>query len=181
MESPLAFLYKINFKNLRPNPETIFIMFIAVMFDLIGYLLLFIGMDDFGLLDIVGGFIFGMWLLSRNGGSSMLGSLKQKIWGRFFVTETIEIVPYLGDIMPTWTLLVISVLNDSREANTEGEEEAVSAPAAAKVKSRPRPIESAREKESAPEQSKKTTTSTNTSPAESNTSKNSNSEEPANE
>lgn len=48
------------------NPELIVMMPIAVIIDLIGIILIFFGLDDFGITDIIGFIFIGGWSLFRS-------------------------------------------------------------------------------------------------------------------
>jgi len=99
------------------TPETLTILPLAVGIDLASWLLLLIGLDDFGLLDIAGTTVVGTWLLIRRGKPSLgkkpqldpLGLVRGIYTGRFtkFLTPIVnEITPYWGAIVPAWTLSV---------------------------------------------------------------------------
>ena len=99
------------------TPETIIMLPWAVMLDAIPWLLVLIGLDDFGILDFLGITTVGIWLLVRKGGTSDLrgkrkgptGVIRKLFTSRYlkFLTPFLnEIIPYWGTIMPSWTLSV---------------------------------------------------------------------------
>ena len=115
---------------------TIFpIMFlIALCMDILEFVLACFGIDDFGILDIVGFAIFGTWVFIRSGGerkitpesrpdltmaerrkgvqqvqkkaTSLLKRLG-RVGARAGVIGLIEFIPYVGAIFFGWTMLVI--------------------------------------------------------------------------
>mgnify|MGYP005637643995 CR=1 FL=1 len=117
-------LYATIYKNTRKmfkfpplTPETIIMLPWAVMLDAIPWLLLLLGVDDFGILDFVGIITIGLWLFLRKGKTSGLrgkgkgptGIIRRLFTGRYlkFLTPFVnEIIPYWGTIMPSWTLSV---------------------------------------------------------------------------
>ena len=105
--------------NIRFSPESLCMLSLAIMVDLGGIVLLCIGLDDFGLLDIVGIFFINGWLLMR-GDKSMShgkrGYIKQfksiftNKYLKFALPTFIEIIPYLG-WLPMWTISVLCNLD----------------------------------------------------------------------
>lgn len=87
------------------SPEAILIGFFAVILDLIGYVLLFVALDDFWLTDIAGVLIIGSWVFVRGGG---MGGQKSGMPGlrNFGIATVIEAIPYIGDLSPSWTIMV---------------------------------------------------------------------------
>ncbi|MDD5569218.1 MAG: hypothetical protein PHG23_02285 [Candidatus Pacebacteria bacterium] len=121
--------------RLKFSPETVIMIPLAIGLDAIGYCLIAFGLDDFCLCDIIGMFFFGGWLAAKtgNGGGIKTGAQKiyEKLWPRFFGAAAVELVPYVGSLVPTWVILVISVLNDQtedRDAAEEGEAEETELP-----------------------------------------------------
>jgi len=91
------------------GPEGILLLCVAGLLDAIGFgLFLFswIGVDDYGILDIVGAVIIGGWLLTRNGFSGGVEEAAKKTLKRFGFAFGAELVPFLGGIAPSWTILV---------------------------------------------------------------------------
>jgi len=93
------------------TPEAILMFLFAGLLDGIGYLLLIIGLDDFWITDIIGAIIIGLWMLSR--GSSPLKLKKSSRLKRWGISTLVEAVPYLGDIMPSWILVVYFELKNN--------------------------------------------------------------------
>ncbi|OGZ65150.1 MAG: hypothetical protein A2998_02605 [Candidatus Staskawiczbacteria bacterium RIFCSPLOWO2_01_FULL_37_25b] len=85
-------------------PEGILMLCVAGILDGIGFiffLLSWLGVDDYGILDILGAVIIGGWLFMRKGTAAASGALK-----RFLIAFGIETVPFLGSISPSWTIMV---------------------------------------------------------------------------
>lgn len=98
------------------SPEAVVMLMIAGLIDLMGILLLFIGLDDFGILDIIGMVFIGSWMFFRFGHAP--NRIKNKKIGknlgkRLGLTFLTEIIPYLGSIMPTWFLAVFFELKNN--------------------------------------------------------------------
>lgn len=57
------------------SPEAILILPIAVVLDLVGFIIFclgtWVGIDDYGILEIIGGAIIGLWMILRGSGSSV--------------------------------------------------------------------------------------------------------------
>jgi len=92
------------------SPETLLMLPLAVGIDLVSIILICFGLDDFGLLDIIGIVFIGGWLFFRKGKivEKKKGFLKRIFTGKFskFLTPIFgEGIPYLG-ILPFWTLSV---------------------------------------------------------------------------
>jgi len=85
----------------------------AALLDLfIGSLLLlfsWIGVDDYGILDILGAMIIGLWLYFRAGSWE---GFKKGI-KKFLLAFGIELIPIIGNISPSWTILVYRELKNS--------------------------------------------------------------------
>ena len=62
--------------NIKLTPETLIMLPIAFFLDLCGLGLVVFGLDDLGLLDIIGIFIFFPWLLIRGERYHLLQELK---------------------------------------------------------------------------------------------------------
>ncbi|OGZ71130.1 MAG: hypothetical protein A2904_00230 [Candidatus Staskawiczbacteria bacterium RIFCSPLOWO2_01_FULL_33_9] len=96
------------------GPEGILMLMIAVPLDLAGIILLVLSFFGVGipfsfLLDVLGMVFIGGWLLIRTGSvKSTKGVQKvaQKTLKRFGFTLLAELVPFLGDVYPGWTILV---------------------------------------------------------------------------
>jgi len=92
------------------GPEAIIMFSLAFILDCIGWLILLIGMDDFFILDITGFFIIGIWMFMRVG--SIVKKYKysnkggKKFFKRFGLSAIIESIPWVGGLIPSWTLAV---------------------------------------------------------------------------
>lgn len=116
---------------------------IALALDVIGVVLICFGLDDFGILDIIGFAIFGIWIFVRSGGEKELGkevaappTLKARkaavkkgmslvkrlgrVGLRAGIVGILEFIPYLGSILFGWTALVIfEFVSDLRSFSLE--------------------------------------------------------------
>lgn len=90
------------------GPEAIAMLFCAGAIDLLGYILLFAGLDDFGILDIIGMIFIGLWMFTRTGKKNLL-SAKFK---RFGFASAVEMIPYIGSLSPSWTIAVFLELKN---------------------------------------------------------------------
>lgn len=106
--------------RLRMTPEVIILLPIAIMADVAGLILLCFGLDDFGILDLICDPLFTVWILIRKKDPTVF----KKILFRLLGMEAIEITPYLGDIFPGYTLLVIMTIMDSQKAEDEKQAQA---------------------------------------------------------
>ena len=100
------------------GPEAIIMLPFAMMLDLIGFVLICFLLDDFGLLDIIGTVFIGGWMLMRFGGWSGKPGKKgkkmgRKIMKRLGITLGIELMPWLGGLIPGWTLAVFFELKNN--------------------------------------------------------------------
>jgi len=124
------------------------IMFlIALCLDIISLIIIFFGLDDVGILDIIGFAIFGIWIFVRSGGERTVtpesspdlttrgrkqaiqkkgASLMKKLGKvglRAGIIGILEFIPYVGAIIFGWTLLVIlEAISDLRSFSLEGGE-----------------------------------------------------------
>jgi hypothetical protein len=124
------------------------IMFlIALCLDIISLIIICFGLDDFGILDIIGFTIFGIWIFVRSGGERTVtpesrqdltikgrkqaiqkkgaGMMKRlgRVGLRAGVIGIVEFIPYVGAIFFGWTLLVIlEAISDLRSFNLEAGE-----------------------------------------------------------
>lgn len=106
--------------NIKFSPETFFMLPFALMLDLIGIILIFFGLDDFGITDVIGIAFINTWLLlrgkqvsPRQGGGTM-DKIKNIFTGKtskFFSGSILELIPYVG-ALPFWTLLVLANLEE---------------------------------------------------------------------
>lgn len=104
------------------SPEGVIMLTVAVLLDLVGIFLLMLGLDDFGLMDLLGLGFFGFWMLIRGSSVKTTKGASQKIaqvtnWVKrlrylrpllFFL----EFIPFVG-AGPWWTLIVYSELKST--------------------------------------------------------------------
>jgi len=86
------------------TPEGVLMLMVAGVLDGLGVmlsLLSWLGVDDYGILDILGALIFGSWLFFRNG----FGSLSRSTV-KLLTAFGIELVPILGSVSPSWIVFV---------------------------------------------------------------------------
>lgn len=108
--------------NLRITPELIFMLPFALFVDGIGVVLILVGLDDLGILDIIGIAVIGSWIFARTGFKVKIsGKGKNRIF-KFAGTSIGEIIPYFG-ALPFWTLLVLSTLMLEPNPREEDQEE----------------------------------------------------------
>ena len=94
------------------GPEGILMLCIAVLFDAIGFIIFLFswtGVDDYGVLDIIGTVFIGGWLLIRTGSvKSTQGAqdIAKKTAKRFGLAFLVELIPFIGGVAPSWTILV---------------------------------------------------------------------------
>ena len=96
------------------GPEGILMLIIAVPLDLIGIIFFILSFFGIGIAfsfitDIIGLIFIGGWLLIRTGSvKSTKGAqeIAKKTLKRFGFTFLIELMPFLGGIAPSWTILV---------------------------------------------------------------------------
>ena len=104
-------------------------MIIALLLDIVGIILICFGLDDFGILDTLGIFIFGTWIFIRSGGQKDIRSQKPvstkektaavkkqgsallkrlgKVGLKAGIIAILEYIPIFGAIFFGWTVLVI--------------------------------------------------------------------------
>ena len=90
------------------SPEGILMLTVAGILDGIGFILFllsFIGVDDYGILDIFGAIIIGSWLLITRG---IAGA--KKVLPKFLLAFGVEAIPFLGNASPSWIIFVYKVL-----------------------------------------------------------------------
>ena len=94
------------------GPEGILMLSVAGILDAIGFAIFFIGtwfgIDDYGILDILGAVIIGGWMFIRGGGLNK--NIIKKGLKKFSIAFGIELVPFLGGVCPSWTILVYKEL-----------------------------------------------------------------------
>ena len=111
--------------NIKFTPEAFFMVPFAVMLDLSGLILICFGLDDFGVTDAMGIMFINGWLLMRGkevGGDTKSQGKKGAInkikniftdkKTKFFVPAIGELIPYLGSLLPFWTLSVLLNLSE---------------------------------------------------------------------
>jgi len=113
------------------SPEGVIMMPLAIMLDLVGIILVCFGLDDFGILDIIGIPTIGAWVFFRTGltpsAPQSTGQKAEKVaktaekiekiaieagksnWLRPVLCGIGEIIPYIG-ALPFWTYLVYKTL-----------------------------------------------------------------------
>jgi hypothetical protein len=89
--------------------DELFMLFVALLLDLISLVLICLCLDDFGIMDTCGWIIIGIWSFVKNGSMPSRKGKSQgsNIISRFMGTGIIELIPYIG-AFPTWTLYVYS-------------------------------------------------------------------------
>ena len=89
------------------SPEGILMLCVAVILDLVGLILFclcWLGIDDYGILDVIGLVIIGGWMFIRSG--SKKGAIGKKLAKRLGLAFFGELIPFFGGIAPCWTLAV---------------------------------------------------------------------------
>ncbi|KKP93811.1 MAG: hypothetical protein UR98_C0002G0050 [Parcubacteria group bacterium GW2011_GWA1_36_12] len=105
------------------SPEGLVMMSVAVVIDLIGLIIVCVGLDDFGITDIIGMIFIGSWMFFRSGAMPERKTPSKKSKGagktaernvlkRFGLTGLAELIPYLG-ALPWWTIMVYKELTES--------------------------------------------------------------------
>jgi hypothetical protein len=90
------------------SPEAILMLCVAGILDGIGFILFllsWLGVDDYGVLDILGGIIIGGWIFIRHGPEAATSAIR-----RLLIAFGIEVVPFLGGLSPSWIILVWKTL-----------------------------------------------------------------------
>ena len=109
--------------NIKFTPEAFFMLPFAVMLDLSGIILICFALDDFGITDAIGIVFINAWLLLRGkksgdnqgqGKKGAMQNIKKFFTGKQtkFLSGFVELVPYLGSILPMWTLTVFFNLTE---------------------------------------------------------------------
>lgn len=90
------------------SPEGILMLCVAGLLDAIGFGFFLVGtwfgIDDYGILDVLGMIIIGGWMFTRSG--SLNSEIIKKGLKRFGIASLVELVPFLGGIAPSWIILV---------------------------------------------------------------------------
>jgi len=92
--------------------DKIIMLGIALLLDLIGLILFIasffgVGIPVSFLPDVIGGLIIGIWLFFKKGKTGGVGKGFGKIALKYGITQITELIPFLGDISPSWTILVL--------------------------------------------------------------------------
>jgi len=102
------------------SPEALLMLSFAIIIDLIGFALFCFALDDFWILDIIGLFIIGTWMIFRTGHVTTGRKIRKtgkkmgkKIFKRSGLAFLIEITPWLGGLIPAWTLAVYFELKNN--------------------------------------------------------------------
>ena len=103
------------------GPEAVLMLFIAGILDVIGIILVFFFLDDFGVTDIMGIVTISVWILFRSQGIELTkgaGKTVAKVgkWGKRLkwlrpLCIIGEVIPYVG-AAPLWLLLVYAELQE---------------------------------------------------------------------
>ena len=94
------------------SPEVLIMGTVAVTIDIVGFIVLFCGLDDFGLLDMAWAMVSIPWLIFRGSRASakqsgVMGWIQRFFtgkWSRFLGPLGVGEVPYLGNLIPLRTL-----------------------------------------------------------------------------
>jgi hypothetical protein len=102
------------------TPEALVMLFFAVLLDIIGLILLCFALDDFWITDAIGIIGLGGWMLIRTGhvtttkkAQKQVKKVGKKVLKRLGLATLVEIIPYVGDIAPCWTLAVYFELKNN--------------------------------------------------------------------
>ncbi len=97
--------------SIKFTPATFIMFFVAVTIDILGYVILFCGLDDFGILDFTWIAFSLPWLIFKGKGPAKkpglwgwLQGIFTNKWGKFLTPGIGGLVPYLGNIIPFRTL-----------------------------------------------------------------------------
>ncbi|MDD2496345.1 MAG: hypothetical protein PHE29_14295 [Tissierellia bacterium] len=115
--------------NLKLNPETIIMLPFAVFIDGIGIILICFGLDDMGITDIIGIIFINGQLFFRGEKRVDIKSVKKRAKNimtfikklftqkpfKFFTSAVLEMIPYLGSLLPFWTIAVLLNLTNEEE------------------------------------------------------------------
>jgi len=97
------------------SPEGILMLSVAVLLDAVGLIIAlagtWFGIDDYGILDILGMLTIGGWMLLRGGAGGAKEAAKKGL-KRFLIASAVEVVPFLGGVAPSWTILVWKTLKN---------------------------------------------------------------------
>ena len=112
---------KVEVTGILFSPEALVMLSFAIIIDLIGFALFCFALDDFWILDIIGLFVIGTWMIFRTGNITATRALKKKVGGkigkkifkRLGLTFLTEITPWVGGLIPAWTLAVYFELKNN--------------------------------------------------------------------
>lgn len=108
--------------KIKPSPEAMILLPVAVFFDLIGLLLACIGLNDGGIMEVVGSLIFGSWILGTKM-TKKTNNVFRRALIRLGGETLLELIPYFDAIFFGYTFLVLGTLTDTNQAiQTEAEE-----------------------------------------------------------
>lgn len=93
----------------------IIMLLIAICLDFAGLILFVLSLVGIGLpfsflLDLIGNLTIGLWLILKKGNPGPAGATKgfAKIAQKLGISTAVELVPFVGDLAPSWFLLVAS-------------------------------------------------------------------------
>lgn len=111
------------------SPESFMMLSLAFAIDLTGFVLLCFGLDDAGILDLIGIVVIGGWMIFKSGKIKKpagKGGLLKKVftgkYSKFLVTFGVEEIPYIGGLSFTWTAAVYFALIVQDEQNQQIEQ-----------------------------------------------------------
>lgn len=95
------------------SPAAVMLFATAILIDGAGLIVLFTGLDDLGILDIIGFVLVGGMMyvhsgtvVGTKGAQKMVKKAGTKILKKLGLSFLGEIIPYFGSIAPCWTLAV---------------------------------------------------------------------------
>jgi hypothetical protein len=98
------------------SPVNFVMLVLAGLIDLIGLLILFFGLDDFGILDFLGLFLIGPLMFLSSGsisGTKGAQEIKKKIFKKMGLSFLVEAFPIVGSLSPSWTIAVFLHIKNS--------------------------------------------------------------------
>ena len=105
--------------NLKLSPEIMILLPMFAMLDILGWVLVCVGLDDFGITDIIGFVLGGVCLMSSGG---KLPDVKKQGY-KFFGASAVEAAPYLGSLSPTWTLWFLNFYQEKMKMEQQKQEQ----------------------------------------------------------
>lgn len=99
------------------TPDGLIMLSFAGLLDLIGWTLIIFALDDLFITDIIGTLVIGTWLFFRTGQGATTSRLKSQAqkglkklftgkWSKFLTPIINEVIPWWGDLMPSWIITV---------------------------------------------------------------------------